>query len=939
MASTIVLDLKRDAKFSSVMYKIYNSIESDATQQKLRDAAKQILDELKRKYSYYVRIVDGDRFEISDEESLILDIILQNMRRLNESKIRQPLKKSVLDSRLPNRKHLTITSRTPIKTVSQLIQILQLVTHKVNDLHGTHRCHCKVVRLHQLPELGGNSIGVPKLSEIAKYSGVSQSNIRNFFHMCQNAERRGVDLRLLGDDLIEHHSGIFEEEQRDVYLLEHSAEKAIEELISRVVFEHLDKLADYEKKAVRSSLDEVKESDDEINNDVEVDNGFTTVVVVESDEIQDHLNCEMDRDREKPILGAAATDNTTNDASQKINSLQTSADSNRNIPKFEGLDTYSEIEDEEPAANVTDQSSPAHSQEQENEHLDRATSISAHNDTAAGAVSVRDKEIVDQLNADSLHSHTQEHFLKRSDSPIRTIEKIKGTNEIHSDTSDHIMVERDNFVEDVVILQDEHRSIKADTSTKAEKEANDSYNHTKTSIAQISDAIRPKHVMVEDCNAKELDSHCPNSPESATISKKDFVNSKKSSSNVSLKESMPECAKREQEARKAIPDVLSRGMRIGSRILVKWGRDGSLYRATVKKITMNKPEPSIKVHYDGKKSHILDHISLDMIQSLIPDQEDGCIDDDLYRISKTDQSNVALKDLLRGKYPNSLPDGKLEHREQCLELGPGWTVYIFARQNQGGKKCLRTNRYFIAPSGKSLRDTNELEKYRFERPDEFDICRIENDPDDVVLDELPALPAYTQRHDSGTSFGLNNEMNTGKRQDPQCQEIKSENEVHPFSHDSFSPLMMGHSGQSIEDSHSDREFLSSLMDEKGLLFGDDDDDNNSNKDIDLFPNEGCPETMKACALKPMTSCMKCSSPSPKGEGNDGTIKKIVHFAQEPESNNKEFTPQYKERKKALSPRMKHNKKSLIGGMVPLFALDIPTGAEFAGWVDFPLFQN
>ena len=960
MASTIVLDVERDTKFSSVIYKKYDSIGSNATDKQKRDAARQILDDLKQNYSYFVRIVNGDRLEISDEEDLILDIILENIQRRQrrtKNKIQSSSKKSVLDDRLTNRKHMTITSRTPIETVSQLIQILQLVTHKLNDIHGTHRCHGKVLRLYQLPELGGDAVNAPKLSEIAKQCGVSQSNIRKYFDMCQNAERRGFDLRLLGNDSIEQHSGIFEEGESDIFVLEHSGEKAMGELFSQAARKHLDELAFYGKKTVRSSLDEVKESDDENNDEMEVEAAATTDVIEESNEKHGHLN-EMSRDHTSPIFPGARLDSTSKETSEKIDSIQTSAESHQNIPNIVGLDTKLDIEKkelsvlEEPAANITDQSSPAHSQEQEDEHIDVIMPAPSNNDKLVDPISNEDKQGVHRL-----HSKLQPH-VKSTETVDRSIEKAEQIDEMQIDTSEPATGKCDIPIEDVMLIQDESRPEKIEDNnpnSTAKEEANDSYNQMKSSIAQISDAIGPKHVVeksitAEFCDAAEgldlndpidgLDLNDPISEPAAIIENRPADANKQNLEKLHafestpMKESMPSCTNPEQEAQIDRPNSLLGDVQIGSRINVKWGKNGSLWKATVKKISTNKAKPSIKVHYDGKKSHILDQISLDMIESLIPDQEGDCVDDSISSVhvnntSETDQSNVALNDLLRGKYPNSLPNGKLEHREQCLELGPGWTVYITAKRNQGGQKHLRTNRYFIAPSGKSFRNTDELEKYRIERPDEFDICRIEDDPDDVVTDELIALPTTTRQETDGLKNSL-----------PQCQGISNqspavapntESETHHFTHDSFSPLMMGQSTQPIEDSHSDREFLSSLMDEKGLLFGDDDDeDNDLEDDLSSFPVKGCPETIQACALKPMASCIKCPSPRPKGEAGEDNVKKIVHFAEESESNQNESTPQYKEKKKVLSPRMKHNKKSLIGGVVPVFALDIPAGAEFAG---------
>ena len=58
----------------------------------------------------------------------------------------------------------------------------------------------------------------------------------------------------------------------------------------------------------------------------------------------------------------------------------------------------------------------------------------------------------------------------------------------------------------------------------------------------------------------------------------------------------------------------------GSRIYIEWGGDDTLYKATVKKAMLDRNE-TIKVHYDGKKRHILDTVSLDMVKGFIAGED------------------------------------------------------------------------------------------------------------------------------------------------------------------------------------------------------------------------------------------------------------------------------------------------------------------------------
>lgn len=514
-------------------------------------------------------------------------------------------------------------------------------------------------------------------------------------------------------------------------------------------------------------------------------------------------------------------------------------------------------------------------------------------------------------------------------------------------------------------------------STHFEGDPDKSYNQIKCSIDRISDAIENKEEIA------------------------DLVGETKKSNNPFT------------EASSTNSDVASQGDNMdfrskitnGSRIIVRWGNDGDLYKATVKKVLMDRGDPTIKIHYDGKKSHIVDSISLDMVvrfiaeSEAVPKHKHSCLSN-----IKRALPDVSIKELLRGKYQHSLPSDKLELREQCPELGPGWSVYITARRNQNGKNNNQSDRYFISPSGKTCRSMNELEKYRVEHPEEFDLCIVENGPDDLTNDKSTSLPKTNRYNNSRVSPALNAKRKTDniqaiedlkgshtshtevkadesqaarglkgrltndaidrtdknqtlgdmKRALPQCQTAAEKNlsitsnadgHVNNLAHDEFSPLMIGQSGPPIEESHSDHEFFSSLMDEKGLIFDDDD----LEEDLSSFPAQdqndtaqtSTAETLQACNLKPVASCMKCPSPILKVEDNDNTTKKNVHFAEEEltlpdkdkgEAKDAPMAQTTESKKKGLSRRMKHNKKELVLGIVPLFAMDVATGAEFAGYL-------
>lgn len=62
-------------------------------------------------------------------------------------------------------------------------------------------------------------------------------------------------------------------------------------------------------------------------------------------------------------------------------------------------------------------------------------------------------------------------------------------------------------------------------------------------------------------------------------------------------------------------------LRPNSRIFVKWQADGSLYKATVKKVKLEKNPIMLKVHYDGKKSHIVNDVNVELVEGFIDEDQ------------------------------------------------------------------------------------------------------------------------------------------------------------------------------------------------------------------------------------------------------------------------------------------------------------------------------
>jgi len=189
----------------------------------------------------------------------------------------------------------------------------------------------------------------------------------------------------------------------------------------------------------------------------------------------------------------------------------------------------------------------------------------------------------------------------------------------------------------------------------------------------------------------------------------------------------------------------------GSRVYVEYDGDNMLYKATVRKVFVDKDVQMVKIHYDGKKRHILDNIPLDMVNSLIvgenqttdPPQTQTGLEVQQQQVQtenqtadpppqvealelevqqqqpiESDDDNIFTK--LPKLYPAVVPSGKKEVEHSCPELGPGWTIRIAARK-VAQRDGPRIDRFFLAPSGKKMRSANEVERYYKENPVEFDI--------------------------------------------------------------------------------------------------------------------------------------------------------------------------------------------------------------------------
>ena len=223
----------------------------------------------------------------------------------------------------------------------------------------------------------------------------------------------------------------------------------------------------------------------------------------------------------------------------------------------------------------------------------------------------------------------------------------------------------------------------------------------------------------------------------------------------------------------------------GSRVYVEWEGDHRLYKATVKKIYFDRAVPMIRIHYDGKKRHILDTIPLRMVKSFIRGENPGIHQNEAARHEPVSQPSQSLgNDSIASAtssskeqedhgasppkfpdvakiYPGTLPEGKDETKVTCPELGSGWHVIVVSRK---GGRDNRADRYFTSPTDQKFRSVKEVQRYWEKNPDEFDAIPsarrskppppFENERLDEECDEISRVnqlsystaqaPAYSQ---------------------------------------------------------------------------------------------------------------------------------------------------------------------------------------------------
>ena len=132
----------------------------------------------------------------------------------------------------------TIATIKIVQTPNQLIQMLQLATHKLNDLYGTNEKKTRMLRLYNLSEFNCYSTSVissaPSISELALCMNTTSTTLKKWFTMYKNALMRDFDFNELGNEKIKVHYSVFYPED-EPYRLSHLGERAIEQYFRQVV--------------------------------------------------------------------------------------------------------------------------------------------------------------------------------------------------------------------------------------------------------------------------------------------------------------------------------------------------------------------------------------------------------------------------------------------------------------------------------------------------------------------------------------------------------------------------------------------------------------------------------------------------------------------------------------------------------------------------------
>jgi hypothetical protein len=155
--------------------------------------------------------------------------------RSNAMSTLERLKFSLIGQELPPLS-TTVTIKH-VQTPNQLIQMLQLATHKLNELHGTYGKQNRLLRLYNLSEFNCYSMGVissaPSISELALCMKTTSTTLKKWYTMFKNALVRDFDFIELGNERIkDHYSFFYPADQR--YQISDLGERAIEQYFRQV---------------------------------------------------------------------------------------------------------------------------------------------------------------------------------------------------------------------------------------------------------------------------------------------------------------------------------------------------------------------------------------------------------------------------------------------------------------------------------------------------------------------------------------------------------------------------------------------------------------------------------------------------------------------------------------------------------------------------------
>jgi hypothetical protein len=124
-----------------------------------------------------------------------------------------------------------------VQTPNKLIQMLQLATYKLNELHEIHGKRSGRLRLYNLSEFNCYSMGVkssaPSLSELAAFMKITPVTLQKWFTIYKNALLRDFDFEKLGEEKIKDHNSFFYPED-ERYQLSFLGLKSMEQYFQQI---------------------------------------------------------------------------------------------------------------------------------------------------------------------------------------------------------------------------------------------------------------------------------------------------------------------------------------------------------------------------------------------------------------------------------------------------------------------------------------------------------------------------------------------------------------------------------------------------------------------------------------------------------------------------------------------------------------------------------